>query len=58
MANVTGFAVDAVGVVASVLVEGNCVGEVGAANDVAATPAVVFAEEPGEARLADSAGEG
>lgn len=57
-AEVTGLADDAVGVVAGVLVKGNGVGEVRAADDVAAVAAVVFAEVPGEGCLADCAGKG
>jgi len=47
-AEIAGFAVDAFGMVAGVLVQGDCGGEVGGADYVAAVPAVVFAEVPGE----------
>jgi hypothetical protein len=52
-AGVAGFAFGAVGVVAGVLVEGDSVGEVRGADDVAAASAVVFAEVPGEVGLAE-----
>lgn len=58
VADVAGLAVDAFRMVAGVLVQGNGVGEVRAADYVAAVPAVVFAEVPGEGGLAEGASEG
>jgi hypothetical protein len=57
-AGVARFALGAVGVVAGVLVEGDGVGEVRGADDVAAASAVVFAEVPGEVCLAEGAAVG
>lgn len=54
-AGVACFALDAIRVIAGVLVERNSVHEVGAADDVAAAAAVVPAKVPGEGRLTDGA---
>jgi hypothetical protein len=52
-AGVARLALNAVRVVAGVLVEGNGAGKVVGANDIATATAVVFAEVPSEVGLAD-----